>query len=171
VLYIAYTREDALFAVQLTRDLANLGIEVWLDINEIGPAADWSAAQTAAIEACEGLLIVLSPEAMKRDHMRTEIQQAFNRRKSVYLAVARRSPWRPWLNGLPLADFTDSYEAGLDTLVLNIMGDSRQDDATVSDAADIWLREAGATDQTDEPEPATEKKPRRSIIGRLLRRD
>ncbi len=163
MLYIAYTREDALFAVQLAEDLAELGVDVWLDLQEISATADWEAAQRAAIEASEGLIVVLSPEAMHRDHMRREIQQAFSTRKPVHLAVTRRVPWRDWLAGLPVADFTENYEAGLDTLVLNITGAARADSQT--DEAERWLRQ-----QEQAAAPRHKERPRRSLLGKLLRR-
>ncbi|GAB4575113.1 MAG: hypothetical protein Kow0077_25020 [Anaerolineae bacterium] len=169
MLYLAYTREDALFAVQLAEDLQALGIEVWLDINEIAPGHDWEAAQQAAIEACEGLVIVLSPEAMRREHMRREVQRAFNRRKTIFLAVARPSPWRSWLNGLPLADFTSDYDAGLDALVLNIMGDQRRGEGAQMDDATRWLQQAERAPRPKQQPASTGEKPP-SILGRLFRR-
>lgn len=168
MLYLAYTREDALFTVQLAEDLTALGVDVWLDLNEIAAGADWASAQQAAIEASEGLIVVLSPEAMQRDHMRREIEQAFNRRKAIFLAVARRSPWRGWLNGLPVADFTEQYEAGLDQLVLSIMGDEPLKADEAPDAADRWLQQAEHRPQR--PEEAEKPAPRKSFLGRLLKR-
>ncbi|MFC1959860.1 toll/interleukin-1 receptor domain-containing protein [Chloroflexota bacterium] len=173
MLYIAYTREDALFAVQLTQELSELAIEVWLDLQEISLDAQWHTAQSAAIEASEGLIVVLSPEAMQREHMQREIQQAFMAGKQVCLAVARRSPWQDWLNGLPVADFTQDYETGLAELVLNIMGDQRLPDDTSADEAELWLRQAGATTNQPAPPPQQtgqkKKKPRRSLLKRFRR--
>lgn len=164
MLYIAYTREDALFAVQLAEDLNDLGVEVWLDLQEISATADWEAAQRAAIEASEGLIAVLSPEALRRDHMRREVQQAFTAGKQVHLAVTRRVPWRDWMAGLSVADFTTSYEAGLDALMLHITGVARADSPT--DEAEQWLRQQ----EKARPPKTQGKQPRRSILGKLLRR-
>lgn len=169
MLYLAYTREDALFTIQLVEDLQAVGVDVWLDINEIPAGADWDTAQQAAIEASEGLIVVLSPEAMKRDHMRREIQNAFDRRKAIYLAVARRSPWRDWLNGLPVADFTDHYESGLNELVLSITGDQAAPDNAPLDEADRWLQQAAQT-QTNQGTQEQQEAPRKSFLSRLLKR-
>lgn len=157
MLYLAYTREDALFALQLTEDLNELGIEVWLDVNEIGAVSDWSTAQRAAIQASEGVVAVLSPEAMERDHMRREIKQAFTDGKAIYIAAARRSPWRDWLRDLPVADFTTNYSDGLDSLVLNIMGAKKR----VSPPKPL------VTVQT---RPTQQKTPRKSWLKRLIKR-
>ena len=172
MIYLAYTREDALFAVQITEDLASLGIDLWLDITEIGAGVDWEAAQSAAIEAAEGLIMVVSPEALQREHMRHEISRAFDRGKDVYLAVARRSPWQDWMHGLPVADFTEQYEAGLDTLVLHLMGDDQHAvNEEETDLAEQFLREALQSQQQATPESTAEQqKSRQSILSRLFRR-
>ncbi len=60
MIYLAYTKEDAVFVIRLAEDLAATGIDLWVDVNEIGATADWSAAQQAAIEASEGVIVVVS---------------------------------------------------------------------------------------------------------------
>ncbi|GEM_PF-2840216 len=143
MLYISYTREDALLTTQLVEDLGELGIEVWFDLNEIEPGMDWDVAQSAAIEACEGVIVVLSPEALQREHMRREVELAFQREKPVYLAVARRIPRMPWMRGLPYADFTREYQHGLDMLVIAITDERKHGRAeTTLDPAEEFLRQA-----------------------------
>lgn len=143
MLYLSYTREDALLAVQLSKDLSEMGIETWLDLAEIGPGADWATAQHAAIEACEGMIAVLSPEALQREHMRHEINQAFDAQKPVYLAVGRRCAWQEWMRHLPYADFTQDYEAGFNTLVLSIIGGKKRGDTDdILDPAEAFLQAA-----------------------------
>ena len=160
MIYLAYTREDALFAVQIAEDLAGMGIDIWLDINEIGAEADWASAQQAAIVASEGLIAVISPEALNREHMHREVQQALADRKPVYLVVARRSPWRDWLTGLPIADFTQDYDQGLNDLVISLMsgGESSAE------------RPRRAPDQAREEASPEDDEPSRSLLRRLLRR-
>ncbi len=174
MLYIAYTREDALFTVHLVEDLAELGVEVWLDLNEIGPGADWEAAQSAAIVACEGLIAVLSPEAAQRGHMRREISRAMERDKPVYLAVARPSPWQDWMSSLPVADFTQNYESGLSQLTLLLMGAAVGDStAPPPDPAEIFLQEAAeGRPERRSKRVAQDRREgeRRSWLSRLLRR-
>jgi hypothetical protein len=176
LLYIAYTREDALFAVQLVEDLAELGVEVWLDLNEIGPGADWDAAQSAAIAVCEGLIVVLSPEATQRDHMRREINRAFERDKPVYLAVARPAPWLDWMHDLPVANFTESYESGLNALLLHLMGQEAQRPTDNLDPAEAFLREAAEgkygrrKKRLAQSAHQGQRRQRRSLLSRLLRR-
>ncbi|MBN1964921.1 MAG: toll/interleukin-1 receptor domain-containing protein [Anaerolineae bacterium] len=183
MLYLCYTREDALLVTQLAEDLADLGVEVWFDLNEIAPGADWAVAQEAAIKASEGMVFVLSPEAMTREHMRHEINLAFENGKPVYLAAARRAPYREWMKGMPLADFRESYEAGLDALVLLIMeGKRAAGHQAPLDPAEAFLRQAEQqaaqqttqrTTQQKSAAPETEEQPanwlRRQI--RRLRQD
>lgn len=174
MLYLSYTREDALLALRLAEDLAALGVDVWLDLDELGPEADWSAALDAAIAASEGVILVLSPEAMRREHIRRELRQIFQAEKPLYLAVARPSPWREWLQGLPFADFTQDYEAGLNALLLVLTGEPGSADEVGDDPAEAFLR--AAEDQKSRPqkphrkEQEEQRQKRETLLGRLRRR-
>lgn len=140
MLYLCYTREDTLFATRLAEDLAGLGVGVWFDLHEIGPGVDWAAAQMAALAASEGLILVLSPEALAREHVAREVNRAFETDRPVYLAVARRSPWQEWLAGLPYADFTEDYATGLDALLLSITEGKALRRRRQVDPAEAFLR-------------------------------
>jgi hypothetical protein len=170
VIYLAYTREDALFAVQIAEELAGMGIDIWLDINEIGPEADWPAAQQAAIVASEGLIAVISPEALDREHMRREVQQALANRKPVHIAVARRSPWQDWLSGLPIADFTQDYDQGLNDLVIGLLNGGDSAPAKPQPTPSRAKSSDRAPNRDRDPAPAREKEQSRSLFRRLRRR-
>ena len=167
MIYLAYTREDALFAVQLAEDLAGMGIDIWLDINEIGAEADWAAAQQAAIVASEGLIAVISPEALGREHMRREVGQALAEGKPVHLVVARRSPWQDWLSGLPIADFTQDYDQGLNDLIVGLMSGGEPSPARSKPKKPARVAQP---ERAPTSAPAEEDEPSRSILRRLLRR-
>lgn len=170
MIYLAYTREDALFAVQIAEELAGMGIDLWLDINEIGPEADWTAAQQAAIVASEGVIAVISPEALDREHMRREVRQALTNRKPVFIAVARRSPWQDWLSGLPIADFTQDYDQGLNDLVIGLLSGGDSIPAHPQSAPSRATTPERAPNRTRKPAPAKEEEPSRSLFRRLRRR-
>lgn len=163
MLYLVYTREDALFAVRLTEELVAMGIDIWIDINELAPGTDWFTGQRAAIEACEGVIVIMSPEATKREHMQREIEQAFARQKRVYLAVARRSPWREWFGKLPIADFTSDYDQGLSDLLLHITRTDGTTNADALDEADRWL-------QAQQDDNSQESEEKRGVFSRLRRK-
>jgi len=168
LIYLAYTKEDAVFVIRLAEDLAATGIDLWVDVNEIGATADWSAAQQAAIEASEGVIVVVSPEAVKREHMRREIDQAAKSQKPLYLAVARRSPWQTWFEGLTVADFTQDYESGLNNLMINLMSGENRPPRPSSENAQP--KSKSTRPQPEAAPPPQPEKPRRSIVRRLLRR-
>jgi hypothetical protein len=169
LIYLAYTKEDAVFVIRLAEDLAATGIDLWVDVNEIGATADWSAAQQAAIEASEGVIVVVSPEAVTREHMRREIDQAARSQKPLYLAVARRSPWQVWFEGLPFADFTGDYDSGLNDLLINLMGGQSRPPRPPSEEARPKPKAPRSQPQPEAAPPQPEA-PRRSIVRRLLRR-
>ena len=148
-----------------------MGIDIWLDINEIGAEADWAAAQQAAIVASEGLIAIISPEALGREHMRREVGQALAERKPVHLVVARRSPWQDWLSGLPIADFTQDYDQGLNDLIVGLMSGGEPSPAPPRPKPPARAaRPRRASDAAPAPAPPEEDEPSRSILRRLLRR-
>lgn len=175
MLYLCYTREDALIATQLVEDLTDLGVTIWFDLQEIVPGADWAAAQEAAIKNSEGMIFLLSPEAMTREHMRREISMAFENGKPVYLAATRRSPFREWMKGLPLADFRESYEDGLDALLLLIMegkGAVARHEELLDPAEEFIRRAEAAQNQPGKPQaaPDAEEEHEDGWLVRQLRR-
>lgn len=169
MLYIAYTREDALFAVQLVEDLADLGIPIWLDLNQIEPGADWEAAQQAAIAASEGMIVILSPEALEREHIQREVNPALISDKPVYLVIARPVLGQDWMRNLPIVDFTAGYEAGLNTLLPLLMGDAIATTSAELDPAEAFLRQAETEQQSKPAHRRRGDRTGRSIFSRLRR--
>jgi WD40 repeat protein len=88
--FISYSRADEDFARRLATDLDRLGAEVWLDVDDIPPGANWSTAVQQGLDACDALLLIISPEAMASKNVEDEWQYVRDEGKAILPVL-----WRP----------------------------------------------------------------------------
>ena len=70
--FISYSREDKDFAWQLAEDLERLGIEIWIDKNDIPISGNWRKAVTEALDLCELMLVIMSPSSKESEYVTAE---------------------------------------------------------------------------------------------------
>jgi hypothetical protein len=81
-LFVFYARTDAdrvLPVVEAVRNeyrLRSLDIDVWVDITNLAPGQQWADEITSALKSSVGLLVFVSPAAMKSDWVQREIRAA-----------------------------------------------------------------------------------------------
>lgn len=109
--FVCYAREDSEFVLPLASDLKAAGVNVWLDQWDIASGADWDYEIDKALYDCRHFLIVLSPDAVNSEEVRSELRTALNERKRIVpvLYKACRIPRRP-----TLIQYTDFTSAGAD---------------------------------------------------------
>ena len=84
LVFVCYSRSDEEFTLKLAQSLKDRGIRIWLDQWELSGSEDWDRAiDDALYEACDQILIVMSPEAVASDNVRGELQVGFNLRKPI----------------------------------------------------------------------------------------
>jgi hypothetical protein len=81
--FICYARDDADFVLGLASELKAAGVNVWLDQWDIPSGADWDYEIDKALYDCRHFLIVLSPEAVNSEEVRSELRTALNERKRI----------------------------------------------------------------------------------------
>ena len=76
--FISYMREDAAVVDRIAGELQHAGIAVWIDRNDIRPAADWRKEIRAAIRNGAYFVACFSPRytAADRTYMNAELRQA-----------------------------------------------------------------------------------------------
>lgn len=116
--FLSHTRIDKPFVEKLARDLQRLGVNVWFDKWEIkvGDSITWKIEQ--GLRENDYLAIVLSPEALQSEWVKSEISAAWVRqmlsRKVVVLPILYRDCNIPlFLADRRYADFMEDYETGL----------------------------------------------------------
>jgi tetratricopeptide (TPR) repeat protein len=116
--FISYSRVDAAdFVIQLAGRLVAgpPSHPVWLDVHDARPAMDWDDQIRDAIQACKGLLFVMTPDSLHDHSMaKPEWVWALRCKKPVIplrVDAAAELPFR--LSSRQYVDFSDGFEAGL----------------------------------------------------------
>ena len=82
-LFISYAREDRKFATRFRDELDAHGHEVWIDLEEMPPAAEWRDEIARAIDSSEVFLFVISLHSAASRPCRDELEQAVERSKKI----------------------------------------------------------------------------------------
>lgn len=85
--FISYARSDGAFVRRLLEQLNRSEREVWVDLEEIPPTADWLAEIKAGIEAAETFVFVISPDSISSDVCQTEVAHAAGLNKRIVPVV------------------------------------------------------------------------------------
>ncbi len=81
--FISYSRREKVFTQKLFDALIALGRDVWADWDDIPAASDWDAEIKEGIEKTELVLFVLSPEWLKSNECRKELDHALKMGKRL----------------------------------------------------------------------------------------
>jgi formylglycine-generating enzyme required for sulfatase activity len=115
--FISYDREDTDFAHRLTKDLKELGMEVWIAPESILPGEDWVDAINRGLSESSHMATVLTPSALKSKWVKKEISTAiimerYEQLSVIPLDVEPCSP-PPLLLSYQMISFREDYEEGL----------------------------------------------------------
>ena len=122
-LFISYSRTDSAFVDRLEGDLQAHNFHTWVDRSELKGGQDWLNELEEAIEQCQILLVVLSPEAVASKYVKMEYRQAIRLDKHVIPLEYRVCPKVPMaLASLQFVSFK-VYEQGLNNLLRALNSD------------------------------------------------
>ena len=117
--FISYARKDTAFVDRLEADLQARNFRTWVDRRKLEGGQEWLDKIQKAIEQCQVLLIVLSPEAAGSNYVRMEYRHAQRKSKPMISLDYRPCPEVPMdLNHIQWIDFTKPYEEGLKELLV-----------------------------------------------------
>ena len=116
--FISYSHRDQNFVCQLANDLKRNRIYSWMDQREIGVGSIWSEQVELALDACEIMVVVLSPESAESPNVADEWHYYLDAEKTIVPVLYRdcHIPFR--LKRIQYVDFVrHSYEDGLASLI------------------------------------------------------
>ena len=90
-IFVSYSRRDSAFATGLRDALVARGLEVWLDVDEIGDADDWRSAVEEAIGSVDAFVFVVSGDSLRSDMCLHELRLALACGTRV-VALLRHAP-------------------------------------------------------------------------------
>ncbi|HEY7127412.1 MAG TPA: TIR domain-containing protein [Ktedonobacterales bacterium] len=117
-LFISYSRTDSEFVDRLEADLKARNFQPWVDRRKLEGGQDWSAELEKAIERCQLLVVVLSPEAMASKYVRREYRYADSQNKPIIPLNWRTTKVPFELNDIQWVNFEGNYDKGLADLLV-----------------------------------------------------
>jgi CRP-like cAMP-binding protein len=81
--FVSYSRQDQAFAVRLVNDLKKQKIAVWIDLYNIEAGKSWARQIGEALDACDLLLLILSPSSLASENVEDEWNYYLDQRKPV----------------------------------------------------------------------------------------
>lgn len=81
--FISYSRKDADFVRRLHQALTEQGRDIWIDWEDIPLTADWWQEICAGIEAADNFLFIISPDSVRSEVCRREIEHAVSSNKRL----------------------------------------------------------------------------------------
>src|SRR5262245_41270793 len=107
--FFSYTRKDSGFVLKLATALREAGANLWLDQLDIVGGQRWDHAVEAALETCQGIIAVLSPQALASINVEDEVSYALEKEKVVIPILLRSCAIPMRLRRIQHIDFTADY--------------------------------------------------------------
>ncbi len=120
--FISYSRRDELFARKLAADLDRDGLDVWIDVEDIPPGANWSNAINDGLNKADLMLLILTPTSVDSKNVEDEWQYFHNLGKPLiplWLEPSGRLHYQ--LARLQYIDFAEQdYEEAYDAMLVEM---------------------------------------------------
>ncbi|MEP7287692.1 MAG: SUMF1/EgtB/PvdO family nonheme iron enzyme [Chloroflexota bacterium] len=104
-LFISYSRTDEAFVRRLAAHLDNLGVDIWLDVEDIPAGMKWSTAIQEGLRSCDLMLLILSPDSMASINVEDEWQYYLDRKKPIIPILLRPADIHFQLTRIQYIDF------------------------------------------------------------------
>lgn len=123
--FISYSRKDKVFVRRLHEALKSQNRDVWADWEDIPPVADWWKEIQTGIEAANSIVFVISPDSVRSNECRKEIEHALSVKKRfiplLYRDVTEKADQQIMHPAISSHNWifcreTDDFEAALKTL-------------------------------------------------------
>ena len=103
--FVSYSTKNSSFARQLATSLSSLGIDVWMDVDDIPPGMRWSTAIQRGLDVSDLMIVVITPQSMVSRHVEDEWQYALDHGIPVIPVLWQPADVHFQLNRLQYIDF------------------------------------------------------------------
>jgi len=119
-IFVCYSPADALFALELTTSLQDVGANVWMDEISAPPGVDWQDAVQTGLRENGLMALVITPDAMQNPSVMAEYRYFLGMGKIIQpLLVEGEMPHLPELH-VKAIDFRASFLEGLDEMMMTL---------------------------------------------------
>lgn len=130
--FISHSSKDKQFATWISVDLANRGHQPWLDEWKIKAGESIPKAIANGLDDCEFVIVVLSENAIQSRWVEREWHEKYwdevsSGKISVIPVLLRKCEIPRFLKTKRYADFTDSYNDGLEDVLVTLADSSKRD--------------------------------------------
>jgi formylglycine-generating enzyme required for sulfatase activity len=104
-IFISHSKYDTQFALQLAHALTGIGIDIWTMEADIPAGMKWSTAIQQALNECEAMIVIISPEAMASVNVEDEWQYYLDKKKKLFPLRWKPADAHFQLNRIQYVDF------------------------------------------------------------------
>lgn len=115
-IFVCYSRDDELLALDITTDLREVGVQAFLDEIDISEDMEWGEEIGNALRGCGVLLLVLSQDALHDGEVQAERIFFLKTGKVVIPVIARDCDISTLDLALEPIHFEQDYQAGMQKL-------------------------------------------------------
>lgn len=117
-IFVSYSRKDEVFARRLAASLSDMGMDVWIDVDDIPVGKKWSSAIQHGLDRADLMILVISPDSMASQNVEDEWQYFLDTGKQVVPVLARPAKIHFQLNRIQYVDFhNQEYAPAFEQLV------------------------------------------------------
>ena len=120
--FLSYSRADQQVALRFADDLIAAGVRVWVDQYDIAPSQHWDRTVEAALRACDGVVLMLSPHSVASPNVADEVSVAIDAKKHLIPVLIEACVLPLRLTRMQFIDATRDYDAALRRCLAAIKG-------------------------------------------------
>jgi len=137
--FLSYARADEAIVLPFANGLIAAGVSLWIDQYEIRPSQHWDRTVEAAVRACSGILVMLSPRSVASANVLDEVSVAINDGKHVIPVLIERCAIPLRLTRMQFIDATEDRRTALERCVAHISGEPSPAPVTASHDGPVAL--------------------------------
>lgn len=85
--FMSYSRHQFYFVESLVLRLQSAGLNIWFDVQELGPGESWREQIQEGLDNCKGLILVASRTALESEFVRLEWEAVLKSNKPIYVVI------------------------------------------------------------------------------------
>ena len=116
-IFISYAHAQSAFVDKLEAEIKLYSFPVWVDRSKLHGGQEWIEKIENAINECDVVIVILSPQSVKSKYVKMEYRYAWNKGKKVIPLLSEACEIPMDLNSFHRIDFRSSFDQGMKELL------------------------------------------------------